>query len=213
MELAPGASTLPDLSGLELNLALRAHLAPVLIAAEPDDLASLARWIVSSWGGIPTKIRKDGSDPVKDWSSTLVGFTPDGVAMHISRAGTEMVSSWSKVLAFARPDQDAIYDSRTAVALNIVLCALDDPRRFHMPKGRGAEVSGAAGLLGGDGSALGYRDYLALLRAICADTGLTLVEIETTLFAVAPAMARRFVSELMRDGRRAARAACFRGLI
>jgi len=207
-ELAPGAGALAGLKGLELNLALRAHLAPVLIAAEPEHLAALSRWIVSSWGGIPAKVRKDGVDPVRAWANDLVGFSSAAVAAHISNAGTQMVSSWSKVLAFARPDHDAIYDSRTAVALNIVLCALDDPRRFHIPIGRGAAVSSAAGLLNGDRRALGYREYLALLGSIRSHTGLTLVEIETKLFAVAPTMARRFVSELRRHMRDAAGAAC-----
>lgn len=203
-EVAPSVSLPTSLSGLDLNIQLRNQLSPALHNASVPELARIADWIIKSWGGIPGGAK----DACLQWSMALIGFDDARVSAFTAAQGTDRISSWSKVLAFARPDRDAIYDARTAVALNIMLSALGEDQRFHMPVGRNGDVARAAAMLQSASSSLGYEDYIALLGSIAAATGRTLLEVETTIFAVAPPLSKRFVEHLAKHGQSAARQAC-----
>lgn len=203
-EVAPSVKLPSSLHGLDLNIELRRQLSPLLHKASAHELARLADWIVKSWGGIP-----GGSDGASlQWSMALIGFDDARVAAFTAAQGTQRISSWSKVLAFARPDRDAIYDARTAVALNIALSALGEDQRFHMPVGRNGDIARAASVVTLGSDQLGYADYVSLLKSIAASEGRTLLEVETTIFAVAPTLSKRFMGQLSNHVPEAAQLAC-----
>lgn len=178
-----------DLSPPERNQALRAQISPRLAEANAPELHKLSAWIIQDWGGIKQA-------PAVAWAEALVGFAPATVEQFISDVGVERMPSWSKVLAFADADRYAIYDTRVAVTLNIALRAIGEKRQFHPTDGQNVIVTRAKAALGEVDQPLGYPDYLALLRALVVERGQTFLSAETTLFAVAPDMARRLMARM-----------------
>lgn len=188
----------------KINQDLRSFLATTLSDAATGraKAAQLYGWIVADWGGV----RRNRQD-VEAWAALENGWHGDYgdevLLAYADRVGTKRISSWSKVFAFAAPDRHAIYDSRVAVALNLALEQLGEAERFFMPASR--VVKGANGVWRPNAVArararlrghevLGYRDYLSWLGALrlaAKVDGLLLdnLQIESALFAIAPAMA------------------------
>lgn len=163
-----------------------------------DTAGRIYGWIVADWGGV-----RRNRQAVEAWSQPANGwhgrYGDDVLLAFADRVGATRVSSWSKVFAFAAPDRHAIYDSRVAVALNLALEQLGEADRFFMPPSRivrgkdgvsrpNAVARARARLRGGE--RLGYREYLAWLAAVRAQSaGVDFLTIEASLFANAPRMA------------------------
>lgn len=176
------------------NQNIRKIISPYLRGQDRVLSAELAVWIVREWGGI-----KRGSEECRVWSEELGDYSRRSIDEFTARLGNQRISSWSKLLAFAAPETEAIYDARTAVAINCALYAANITAGFYMPSGRNPNVVPAYKKLKifGFKQAYGYADYIKLLNSIKAHAGKeSILQIEMALFANAPAVARKFVSQL-----------------
>ena len=84
------------------------------------DLYDTAKWIISSWGGIP-KLSKSTHEYVQSAIDQNYPKRLDGVA------------SYSKIFAMFHPDKFAIYDARVAVSLNIIQLLSEETEAIFFP--------------------------------------------------------------------------------
>lgn len=83
--------------------------------------SSLARWIVTNWGGVDRQRQESCKDlfvRAQRWQS------PEKLGDY------EKVARWSKVLAFCRPHEAAIFDARVVYSLNWYLRRAKKAKRF-----------------------------------------------------------------------------------
>ena len=187
------ASELNALDKREFNVKIRKIIAPKLREGQANQSARIARWIVSDWGGI-----RAGNGSVAGWTERLGKFDHASIESFVNEMGVNRVSSWSKILAFADPINHAIYDARTAVALNCALHHLEIDWRFSMPVSRNNSMIEARPMLQPKErvNELGYTAYIDLLKSIskACELGDDILNVEMTLFANAPSIARNFVN-------------------
>jgi hypothetical protein len=171
------------------NRCLRKHVSPYLTGHDDELRASLARWIITDWGGI-----RRGADKIPGWSERLGGYSPERVDAFVDEMDNRRVSSWSKMLSFARPNIDAVYDARTAVALNCILFNMGCRDGFHMPFSQSTVIKPVRTLLAGAiEQRFGYRDYIRLLDMIVETTEASdILQVEMSLFSNAPSIAVAF---------------------
>lgn len=84
------------------------------------DLYDTAKWIISSWGGIP-KLSKSTNDYIQSVVDQKYPEKLDGVA------------SYSKLFAMFYPEKFAIYDARVAVSLNIIQLLSEETDALFFP--------------------------------------------------------------------------------
>jgi len=173
----------------QLRSCLSLHLTKPNAPHQGNLKADLAHWIVVEWGGI-----RSGSNTIRDWSRELGDHTPTELDVFSTKMGKYRISSWSKLLAFTDPKTHAIYDARTAVALNCILSELGEKTGFYMPVGRNSKVEPMRRKLRNNGfqEKRGYKEYIALLKAMAAVAKTDILEIEMALFANAPAITDGF---------------------
>jgi hypothetical protein len=93
----------------EKNRRLRRHLSEEW-KNHPDSQKrfDLAKWYVSSWGGV----HGNSENTLRDY----VNASPNDLKQRALKG----VSSWSKILAMQNPDTYQIYDARVATAINAI---------------------------------------------------------------------------------------------
>jgi hypothetical protein len=171
------------------NRCLRKHVSPYLTGHDGELRASLARWIITDWGGI-----KRGANKIPGWSEKLGDYSPERVDAFVDEMGDYRVSSWSKMLSFARLNTNAVYDARTAVAINCILLNMGCRVGFHMPLSQSTIIKPVRTLLAGTiEQRFGYRDYIRLLDTIVETTEASdILQVEMALFSNAPTIAATF---------------------
>jgi hypothetical protein len=171
------------------NRRLRECLSRYLTGSDSELRASLARWIITDWGGI-----RRGADKIPGWSKALGEYSPERVDAFVDEMGDYRVSSWSKMLSFARLNTNAVYDARTAVAINCILFGMGCRAGFHMPLSQNTVIKPVQRSLAGNMDArFGYRDYIRLLEAIVETTEASdILQVEMALFSNAPTIAATF---------------------
>lgn len=182
-----------DLAGLDhaaTNARLREIVGPILRGDDEARRKAAARWIVAEWGGI----KKNRPATMAGYLAGMGGFTLADVDAFADARGTAGISSWSKIAAFAQPEAHAIYDARAAVALNAMFARAGLADLFYMPASQNKDATAAAIEIKRwrrrRGGWLGYRAYLAMLRAM-ADAGAgSILAAEMALFAAGPMLAR-----------------------
>lgn len=181
-------------SSMSLNRRIRDRVRQALHSRSTtqQQAAALYKWIVGDWGGI-----RNGLGTVAGWADATAGWHgnyDDRVLFAFADLqGNKRISSFTKVFAYANPDEHAIYDSRVAVCLNLAMHKLQVHWRFYMPASRNAQIVRARNALG-SGFHGSYREYLLWAKRVREATGISLHDIEATLFAVAPGMADQFNS-------------------
>lgn len=181
--------------------ALRKYITKPLRCGDINTRNSIARWIISVWGGI----RGNRNSTICDYVEKLKDFDVPAVEKFVLEQRNCGISSWSKLLAFADSDRYAIYDLRTAVALNCALTQCKNSVSFAMPPGRGSTISYAANILrnqrfecGIRGNWLGYKDYMSLLQRFVKIGGpsgpVDVLCAEMVIFANSPKIAAEFIS-------------------
>lgn len=195
----PFPSRKPGESLMVLNRRIRSVVHKKLRDSETTEMQAgeLYAWIVADWGGIHA-----GLENVMTWASRAGwhgAYNNEELLAFADDQRRRRVASWSKVFAFSAPDDHAIYDSRVAVSLNIALHRLNLVPAFFMPPSRNKSVARARQRLSGRfpkiiGQKYYYRDYLAWAKKVRAEKSITLLDIEATLFALAPQLASDFLS-------------------
>jgi hypothetical protein len=112
-----------------LNVELKKHLAECWAVADARKKFELAKWIISSWGGIN-------------------GNKDETIKRHISvveadniNAPFEGIASYSKIFSIKAPNRYAIYDARVATSLNAIqLISGKHIFAFPIPPGRNGEI-------------------------------------------------------------------------
>jgi hypothetical protein len=104
----PSGISLPIGNQYAQNVALKLQLNKRWSTANAKRRFALAKFYVSTWGGV--KRNKD---------ATLKGYVAQRPSS-LMRAGVKGIASWSKVLCIRDPYKYAIYDARVSAALNCV---------------------------------------------------------------------------------------------
>jgi hypothetical protein len=179
----------------KVNCALREALSPIL-RSQIDRRFDVCSWVVRNWGGIWAI----GPCTMNTYAAALGDGNLLGPEIFInnlgdaSAVGLPGISSWSKIFAFAHPEHHAIYDSRTAVAINLIVRAKNDQRRFGMPNSRNVRIRPARDKIVSENVRsewLGYHEYIELLKEMTKNGAPSILAAEMALFAAAPRLAER----------------------
>lgn len=188
LAIIPVAAQAFEYDNVEVNCRLREIMAPILRVADEEQRFVACKWIISDWG----RIRRNADARLKAYANGL-GDGSVLTANKFARAcGVDGISSWSKALAFAHPSHHAVYDSRTAVALNLLLRNAGSKHRFWMPLTQNRKIAEAARVLRAEKETdewLGYKEYLAILKAMVKSGAPSILQAEMALFASAPNLA------------------------
>lgn len=186
LAIAPNAASALEHDDAEVNRSLRDILSPILRGIEQRREA--CDWVIFGWGGI----RGNADATLESYANGLGNGTLAAANTFARARRVDGISSWSKVLAFAHPSHHAVYDSRTAVTLNLLLRNAGSKHRFWMPLTQNRQVAAAARVLraeGNTGDWLGYKEYLAMLKAMVKAGAPSILQAEMALFASAPLLA------------------------
>ena len=116
------------------------------------DLNDVARWIISSWGGIP-KLSKYTNEYIQSALAKEYPKKLDGVA------------SYSKLFAMFYPKEFAIYDARVAVSLNIIQLLCEGNQAIFFPY-----LSGRNKITGNQETKQGFSRMSEFSRKQISDT-------------------------------------------
>jgi hypothetical protein len=128
----PGFQWHKESGNLAECIELKQHLTQAWGSADDNERASLARWVVSDWGGVRAN-------------------QPSTFESHLHKVSNEEdrplkgIASYSKILSVVDCTRYAIYDARVAACLNAVQLEIEGqlPIFFHYVPGRNKTIQGS----------------------------------------------------------------------
>jgi hypothetical protein len=174
----------------KLNAAWENYLAQHL----EDELYNLAKYYVSTWGGVH-----------RNSHQTLTKYIQSEPSSLILAQKQKGVASWSKVLCIRSPEEYAIFDARVSFTLNSlqVLASVQpsDFIRFPILPSRNGSINRATPFLSKYFSKNRisetdnyYRKYLSILKSSEFE-GYKICEIEMLLFTAAGTLASKLIEK------------------
>jgi hypothetical protein len=175
---------------VDLKFKLHAAWLNCLVNNQEDKLYSLAKYYVSTWGGV----HRNSHETLKNYIQT----EPSSLILAQKQKG---VASWSKVLCIRNPEEYAIFDARVSFTLNAlqVLASLEPKKfiRFPILPSRNRSINHATPVLlkcfhKNKVSEINnfYQKYLSILKS-AEFKNHKICEIEMLLFTAAGALASK----------------------
>lgn len=194
----PSGVSLPVGNQYTKNVALKLQLNQLWTAADRNQRFDLAKYYVSTWGGV--RGNKD---------STLMKYVLETPTSMIGD-GIKGIASWSKVLCIRNPRKYAIFDARVSTALNCsqIIGGVRNGELFPLLAGQNQTIKGANAKIKAHAQAHGWSDidrskcykiYLDLINNVartCKLKDTQIYTIEMLLFSYAEILvAKAFPSE------------------